>query len=137
MTIGEKTGEDQGKSTGVTIKGTGPDGVTIEVNYAGESKGFGRFPDASFVGTVTVVQGPAGVSRSSNQGLLTTKDGETIVYRGYGTGKSGGIKTKTIDLLTLMTASPKYAWMNDVILVREGEATPDFREFKGTVHEWK
>jgi len=137
MALGEKVGEDRGTGTGVTVKSTGPEGVTIEVNYMGEVKGSGRFPDANYVGTLTVVQAPSGISRSTNQGLMTTKDGETIVFKGFSTGKSGGVKTKDVTLLTFMTGSQKYAWMNDLILVREGEATPDFKEFKGITHEWK
>ncbi len=137
MALGEKVGEDHGTGTGVTIRSTGPEGVTIEVNYMGEVKGSGRFPDGNYVGTLTVLQAPSGISRSTNQGLLTTKDGETIVYRGFSTGKAGGVRTKDVGLLTFTTMSQKYAWMNEAILLREGDASPDFKEFKGTSHEWK
>jgi hypothetical protein len=59
------------------VKSVGADGVVVEVNAASEWQGFGRFPSVRGVMTITVVQGP-NTSRSTGQGIGTTKEGEPI-----------------------------------------------------------
>jgi hypothetical protein len=135
--FGDKLWEDTGKASGVTIKSVGPDGVNIEVNYAGEYKGFGTLPDGTFIGTANILQKPNGMNLETDQGVLTTKDGEVVVYKGSGTGKAEGGKSRRLTTYTCMTASQKLGWLNGSILVREGDGDTGLPTFRGTAYEWK
>ena len=92
--LGEKAWEDKGKITGISIQSIGPEGVSLEANYTGEAKGFERFPDVTFVGTTSIMQKPNSISLGNDRGIMTTPDGEAVVYMGQFTGKreGGGVK---------------------------------------------
>jgi hypothetical protein len=136
MALGEKVAEEKGKAIGMSIKSIGPEGMTTELSVASEIKGFGRFPSGRNMGTLTAIEGP-NTSRVTGQGVVVTTDGESLPWHAFGISKRVGGRVKGIDLITFGTHSQKYAWMNDVLLVLDGEASPDFSEFSDTAYEWK
>ncbi len=127
--------EYKSRETSVT-KSTGPEGVTEESNYEGELKGFGRFPSGKFVGTGTSLHRPAGVTTGSDQGVLTTTDGETVASKDFGIGKDEAGKHRAAGVIFFMTTSQKYSWLNGAIMFWEGESGPDLT-YSGTGYEWK
>jgi len=138
MPLGEKISEDKWRATGFTIKSTGPEGVSVEISYTGESKGFGRMAgvDGTYMGTALGLQKPNGVVIViSDQGILSTKNGETIVFKAQGgAGRQGGTSAT---IYTFMTASPKLSWVNDTVFLREGEGGHNLQEGTGAFYEWK
>ncbi len=136
MPFGEKLWGDTGKTTGATIRSVGPDGVNIEVNYAGEYKGFGTLSDGTFMGTANLVEKLDGMAVGTHQGMITTKDGEVIVYKGAEAGKTEDGKSRTVATFTFMTASQKLGWLNGSIILREGESIGT-GGFRGTAYLWK
>jgi hypothetical protein len=138
MAIGEKLFEDSGKTTGVTIK-PGPDGITLEFNFAGELGGLGRMQGAKgkFFGTGVLVQRPTGPMNGSYTVLMTTQDGESILLAGQSLSATIGGRLRDASLVRFSTSSQKYAWLNNVICLREAESSADFQSFSGTLYEWK
>ncbi len=136
MPLGEKVSEEKGKTTGMSIKSIGPEGTTIEFNIVSQIKGFGRVPNGRNMGTMTVLQGP-NTSNSTGQGMIVTEDGEMLPWHASGVSKRVGNKFKGITLVTFSTRSEKYAWVNDSLLVLDGEVSADLSEFSDTGYEYK
>jgi hypothetical protein len=136
MVLGEKVGEEKGKATGMSIKSIGPEGMTIEVSFVSEVKGFGRYSGGRNMGTLTVIQGPS-THKTAGQGIFVTTDGESLPWHVVGTGKRVGGRDRGIGLVTFSTRSQKYAWVNDGLYVLDSEASPDFSEFSDISYEWK
>ncbi len=131
--------EESQRNTGITIKSVGAEGVTTEQNFVGEAKGFGRLQGLDWrdVGTATNLRRPDGVGLANAQGLMTTRDGEMVVWKAVGGGKVGGGKPRFAGVVTFATASQKLSWMNGLVVFVEGESTPDFQETKVVGYEWK
>jgi len=136
MALGEKVAEEKGSIIGMSIKSIGADGMSSEISFASEVQGFGRFPSGRNMGTLSGLDGPH-TSRSTGQGVFVTKDGETLPWHGSGIGKMVVGKSKGIFLVTFTTMSQKYAWMNDVLIVLDSEASADRTKFSDTAYEWK
>lgn len=139
MAIGEKLFEWKGKTTGVTVKSVGPDGVTTERNSAAEFRGFGRAEGVSgrAIATTTAVGQQPRPFRVSGYGLITTKDGETVVVKSSAFSKREGGRLKIVGISTYMTTSAGLSWLNDLITLDEGEADITGQEFTITSYEWK
>jgi hypothetical protein len=139
LALGEKVFESKQKATATAVKAVGPEGVTIEQSWTGEVKGLGRAQGliGTITGTGTYVQTIGGSARGSAQGLIITKEGETVVYKTNGVGKTEGNKGKFAALTTYMTVSPKLSWMNNLVTLDEAEGNPTFTEFTLTGQEWK
>jgi len=136
MVLGEKIAEEKGKLTGMSIKSIGPEGVTIEANFVGETQGFGRFPSGRGMATATILQGPK-TSRSTGQGVFVTKDGESIPWHMSAIGKSAGDRRRSVGIATFSTLSQKYAWVNDELFLLDMSISSDLSEYTATVYEWK
>ena len=136
MVLGEKIAEEKGKLTGMSIKSIGPEGVTIEANFVGETQGFGRFPSGRGMATATILQGPK-TSRSTGQGVFVTKDGESIPWHMSAIGKSAGDRRRSVGIATFSTLSQKYAWMNDGLFLVDFSFSADLTEYSSTDYEWK
>lgn len=129
--------EEKGTITGTFIKSMEPEGMVIEFSVVGEIKGFGRFPNAKCMGTVSfAVEGPK-TTRMTGQGKAVTQDGETMPWRAFGISKRIRGKPKDVTLMILNTSSQKYAWVNESLFVLDEEVSADFTQFSGTVYEWK
>ena len=122
MPLGEKLFEDTNKTTANTIKSVGPEGVTIEVSWMGDVKGVGRLSGVTgkSMASGTYTQGPNGIAAGHSQGILTTAQGDMVVWKINGTGRNDPSGGNFIGMLTFMTTSQRLAWLNGVIAVYEG-----------------
>jgi hypothetical protein len=139
---GEKLFEEKGKVTWQAIKSITGEGVTMEANIVGDIKGFGRGRalDGGYMATAVVTQEGALVI-GNFQGVLSTKAGETVTFKGSGRGKGALTKGKGgfsrgANLATFKTDSPKLSWMNSIIAFWEVTADPKTLEFSGVAYDW-
>ncbi len=144
MGLGEKLFEEKGKVTWQAIKSVS-DVVTMEANLVGDIKGFGRAKAlyGSYMATAVVTQEGALVI-GNFQGVLSTKAGETVTFRGSGRGKGAVSKwgekggfSRGANLVTFKTDSRKLSWMNSIIGFWEVTADPKTLEFTGIAYDWK
>jgi hypothetical protein len=139
MALGEKLFEESGNVTGFKITKVHPiEGVTMEVSFASEIAGTGRFPSGKNLGSGTMTQYPHGIVDQSNQGSVMTNEGDQFVWWAHGKGKvvEGG-KVKGLIIVTGFANSKKLSWMNNLIMALESEYDPESKMFKITAYEWK
>jgi hypothetical protein len=139
MALGEKLFEESGNVTGFKITKVHPiEGVTMEVSFASEIAGTGRFPSGKNLGSGTMTQYPHGMVDQSNQGSVMTNEGDQFVWWAHGKGKvvEGG-KVKGLIIVTGFANSKKLSWMNNLIMALESEYDPESKMFKITAYEWK
>jgi hypothetical protein len=139
LVIGQKLFEETVRTTGVTFKNTGPEGVTTELNASGEIKGFGKAQgvDGVIMGTMIDISSPSGMSTGTGQGMLMTKDGEMAVWKMTYSGKMIEGKQKWVGVMTFMTMSKKIGWLNNIVCASEGEGSPDpTKPGTNTIYEW-
>lgn len=129
--------EEKGKVTAMSVKSIGPEGVHIEENFATEVKGLGRVPSGRNMGTLNTVERPNGFISGTGQGIFTTQDGDSGVWKCYFLGKTEAGKYKSVNIIEFMTTSQKLSWMNGLIAVEEGISDPKTMELSGTGYEWK
>ncbi len=132
MPLGEKLFEENGKTTGMSVKSVTTDGVTLEGSFVSQIQGIGRFPSGTNMGTVTTIQGPKTASQTG-QGVFVTKEGESAPWRLVSIGK----ERKSVNLVTFHSSSPKIAWMNDLLILIEGTGAADYSTFSDVGYEWK
>jgi hypothetical protein len=139
MAIGEKLWEGKAKSTTTVIKSIEPDGVLMMATWAAQMKGFGKAKgvDGQVMFSSKIKMGPNGAGISQGQGILNTMTGDMAVIKGYGYGKPVMDKAKSVGIWTLMSMSPKLAWVNDAAALVAMEGDPSWMEFTVTVWEWK
>jgi hypothetical protein len=115
---GELVIETQSKIAGVTILDITQDGVKMQINGNGQSKGKYNSNDMS---TTTVVNKVDGTSTWESKGIQNTHDGDMLVLMGSGTGRPIGPTTQQWEgEMHIMTKSPKLAWMNNANFWIEG-----------------
>jgi hypothetical protein len=137
LVLGEKMWEEKGKIVGVSVKSVGPEGVHMEENFATEVKGLDRVPSGRNMGTLNYVETPGGFFSGTGQGIFTTQDGDSVVWKCYFLGKPEAGKYKSVNIIQFMTTSQKLSWMNSFIAVEEGISDPITMELSGTGYEWK
>jgi hypothetical protein len=137
LVLGEKMWEEEGKFMGMSVKFVGPEGVHVEETFATEVKGLGRGPSGGNIGTLKIVERPGGFFSGTGQGIFTTQDGDSVVWKCYFLGKSEAGKYKSVNIIEFMTTSQKLSWMNGFIAVEEGISDPETMELSGTGYEWK
>jgi hypothetical protein len=140
MVIGEKLWGGKAKSMGMTIKGTGPEGVKLEVTWMAQLKGMGKAKGVDGAVTFTgklLMEPPAGNGWSHGQGIINFMSGDMAVVKGSGYGKVEMGKSKSVGIWSFMTMSPKLTWINatTALVVAEGDA--NWMEFDVAIHEWK
>ncbi len=136
MPLGEKLFEENGKTTGMSVKSVTADGVTLEGNFMSQIQGFGRFPSGTNMGTATIVQGP-NTARETGQGVFTTKNGTPVLWHLVAIAKPGEGKSKSVNLVTFQAASQELAWLNDLLVLIEGTTAPDMSTFSDVGYEWE
>jgi hypothetical protein len=139
MTLGEKLFEESGNVTGFNVTKVHPiEGVTMEVSFASEIRGIGKFPSGKNLGSGIMTQYPHGIVDQSNQGSVMTAEGDQFIWWAHGKGKvvEGG-KVKGLIIVTGFANSQKLAWMNNLIMALESEFDPEFKKFKISAYEWK
>ena len=117
-TKGEPVLETHSKIMGVTILDITQDGVKMQINGTGQSKGKYNSNDMS---TTTVVNKVDGTSTWESKGIQNTHDGEMLVTWGSGTGKPTGPGSSSWEgEMHIMTQSSKLGWMNNAKFWVEG-----------------
>ena len=114
--------ELKGRNTTRTIKDFSPEGIRLENNLEGESKGV---YNASFYGTITLLSKPDRTIDYEVRQIDTTSDGDTILV--YYKGKSiidSPTHNHFVGQTTFQTQSKKLAWLNSVKGRVEGEYNP-------------
>jgi hypothetical protein len=108
--MGEPILESNSKIAGTTIRDISQNGIKMEINSMGETKGKYHSNDIS---TTTVWNKTDGTSEWESKGIQNTRDGDFIAVWGKGTGKSTGPTAQSWEgEMHFMTQSPKLAWMN-------------------------
>ncbi len=139
MALGEKLFEESGNVTGFKVTKVHPvEGVTMEVSFASEISGIGRFPSGKNIGSGTMTQYPHGIVDQSNQGSIMTNEGDQFVWWAHGKSKvvEGG-RVKGLIIVTGFANLQKISWMNNLIMALESEFDPESKKFKITGYEWK
>ena len=132
--LGEKFYEVNGKTTGVRVV-QGVHGHQTEVSFQGVGKLKGV--ETSEVGTY-VAELRQGVFHGVGNGIVVTKDGDSVSWKGIGVGKPSGKGMGAVwrASITYETNAQKLNWMNSVVGVVEWEVDENGNS-KGGVWEWK
>ncbi len=133
--LGEQLGEERGKVTGTRVLSVGASGAEVEVSFSAAGKFMGM--DVTDWGTYRSNSSDGKVFFGEGQGILMTRDGETITWTGQGSGRFSGPGTISYrGALYFHTSSQKLASVNGVCAVYEYEVDPE-----GNTHtktwEWK
>jgi hypothetical protein len=137
MPIGEKIWEEKGKVIGFSVKSVGPEGIRFEQTVVTEIKGFGRFPNATNMGTLDILAGPDGGVSGTGQGMCTTVDGDIATWKVYSLGKTEGAKGRNMAIVMFESASGKISWIKGFIAWMDGVSDSKTMEFSDTGYEWK
>jgi hypothetical protein len=106
----EFLGELAEKTTSVTIREFTPDGVRLSYNLEGTVKG--QY-DAAHMETVDAMFKPDGTYEFEARGLDQTNDGDMILIRGKGTGKTVSPTSVHVEgEATYQTMSKNLSWLN-------------------------
>lgn len=132
---GELLGELKGKTITWTVKAITQDGINIDSNDEGQFTG--RW-NAGHVETVDVWFKKDGTTPWSIKGFQATPEGDLIVVTGGGDRKQTGQGTgEWWGECTLMTGSPKLAWLNGKKVWVEGVGNQNTKEFSAKMYETK
>jgi hypothetical protein len=139
MALGEKAFEETGNVVGFKVTKVHPiEGTTMEVSFASDLKGIGRFPSGKNTGSGTMTQYPHGVVDASYRGFFTTAEGEQFMWWAHEKSRvSEGGKIRGLVMVSGYTNSQKLSWMNKIILALESEFDPMAQKFRTTAYEWK
>jgi hypothetical protein len=148
MPLGEKLFEETGQATGFRITKVHPiEGTTMEVSFTSDLKGAGKFPSGKNIGSGIVTRYPHGVVDGSYQGMLSTQEGDQILWWAHEKGKvidggssgggGGGSKVKSLIMVSAFTNSQKLLWINKLIMALEAERDPATHHSKSIAYEWQ
>src|SRR5262249_25399598 len=127
--------EERGKISGHRVVRSGAGGPRMEVTFEATGKMLGV--EHRNIGTYWAAMRPGGFLYGEGQGMLMTKDGDSVVWVGQGTGHfkaGGGIQWR--GAVYFETSSQKMARLNGAAAVYEHET--DASENVATKYwEWK
>ena len=133
--LGEQLGEEKGKVTMHRVVRSRGRGHKVEITFQAMGKLAGI--ECRDLGTYSSNMRPGGFLFGQGQGLLMTKDGESISWVGQGTGKmkpEGGVSFR--GAVYYETTSSKLARFNGMAVVYEHET--DANDNCSTKYwEWK
>ena len=133
--LGKQVGEERGKITGHRVVRSGAGGPRVEITFQAKGKISGV--EHSDMGTYWSAMRPGGFLHGEGQGILMTKDGDSVVWVGQGTGRfqpKGGMKWR--GAVYYQTASKKLAHLNGMAAAFEHDidandnCTTRYREWK-------
>ena len=132
--LGEQIGELKGKRTARRVLST-DGGFKVEVSFESVGKLLGS--DASEFATYCSAPRPDGTLYGEGQGVVMTKDGDMLTWKGQGIGRFTGVGAVSFrGAVYFSTASPKFARLNSVASIFEHDVDAD-----GSTHsklwEWK
>ena len=136
LAIGEKLFEEKITPRGFAIKSVGSEGVESEYSVTGEITGFGKAEGvkATNMATMRNLVRPTGVATGTAQGIMTTTDGDSVVWKLCYAGKTSGTGGRLTGTVTFMTMSEKLAWLNSTICVIE--SVGDAKVGTNLFYEW-
>lgn len=103
--------EQHVKTVTTTVRAISAEGVTLEMNYQGETKGKLK---AQITGTMTLWTKPDGTWTWEDKLLGGTATGDRFVGWGKGSGKpTGGASMGWEGEFQTMSASPALSWLNN------------------------
>jgi hypothetical protein len=139
LPIGQKIFEINWKSTSMSIKSIGPEGLTMEMTATGEMNGYGPAKGVKGSALVTFqdIRQPGGISTGTGKGILSTPDGDMAVYKMMFAGRMKGAgKQAWIGPVTYMTMSETLGFLNEMVCITEGEGEIGSPQAKDIVCEW-
>ena len=138
MALGEKLFEETGKIIGMQVESVHPiEGIKMDVSFAGEIKGIGKFPSGRNLGSGTVTQYPHGAVNAQYKGVATIEGEQYIWWAHEKSRVREGGTVRGIVIVSGYTNSQRLAWLNDLVMVIEVENDASFQQYKGTAYEWK
>jgi hypothetical protein len=139
MALGEKLFEETGKVTGINVESVHPvEGVKMQVSFASEIRGIGRFPNGKNIGSGRMTQYPHGIVDAEYRGVVTTTEGEQFFWWAHEKSKTvEGGKIKGLVIVTGFTGSQRLSWTNNLIIAIDSEFDPSTQQFRGVAYEWK
>ena len=134
--LGEMIVSERGKITGMRVLPSEGPNPKVEVSFQGNGKLLGV--EHTEMGTYHSVLTPAGVFHGYGQGIIMTKDGETVTWTGEGVGKPKGQGTAASwrGAIYYQTSSQRLARLNSVAAVFEFEVDENGNT-DSKVWEWK
>jgi hypothetical protein len=134
--LGEILAEDHGKITGVRVLPSEGQSAKVEVSFQATGQILGV--DYTDLGTYQSSLTEAGVLRGKGQGVMMTKDGDTISWSGEGVGKptGKGFAASWRGVVFYQTTSKKLANLNAIAGVFEHEVD-EAGNLKSKICEWK
>ena len=133
--MGEKLFEEKGKVTMTFVDAVDATGMTMKQSFSSEITGFGRCPSGMNMESGTIMMHQNGKAYGKWFGMMMTEDKEMIVWKGSGHSKKEGEGIKGIMVITFMTESEKYDWINSIIAVADLEG--NMMEFSDVAYEWE
>ncbi len=117
----------------MTIRDITPDGIKLELNFEGQTKGK---VEGRYYGTSSLVQKIDKTIDLDTKIIETTHDGEMLVYYGKGHGKITSPDWNDWQAeVEFMTMSPKYAWLNGKKALVEGLTNIGKGEINAKIYE--
>ncbi len=134
--LGEKIGQTSGKVTNRRVLPCEGSGVRVEVSFETTGKLLGH--DIAEIASYTSVLKQGGALYGEGQGVIMTKDGDTIMWRGSGVGKptGRGMGASYRGAVYYDTASPKFASLNSMCAVFDYEVD-EAGKTTAVLSEWK
>ena len=139
MALGEKLFEESGKIVGFKVTRVHPvEGMTMEVSFTSEIRGFGKYPSGRNVGSGVMTHYPHGAEDANYQGtLMTAEEGEQFMWWAHEKSKvAEGGKIKGMVMVSGFTNSQKLSWMNKLLMILESEFDPAAQQLRATAYEW-
>lgn len=133
--LGETIGEAKGRITSTRVLGVGEFGPKVEVSFELSGKALGM--DATFWLTYFSTPQPGGLLYGEGQGMLMTRDGDTVSWTGQGTGRfTGGGKISWRGAIYFQGPSERLARLAGTVGVYEFDGDSEGNAYMKTF-EWK
>lgn len=133
--LGEQLGEERGKITGYRVVRSGAGGPRVEISFQATGKIAGT--EHKDIGTYWSAMRSGGFLYGEGQGVMMTKDGDSVMWVGQGTGRfkpEGGMKWR--GAVYYETTSQKLARLNGMAVVFEHDTDAN-DNLTSKYWEWK
>lgn len=119
--LGEMIGEEQGRITAVRVLPFNGQAAQMEVSFQGSGNLVGV--ETTGMGTYIATLTPTGMFNGTGQGMVTTRDGDTLTWTGTGVGKPTGKGSAASwrGAIYFQTSSQRLAGLNKMATVFEHE----------------
>jgi hypothetical protein len=134
--LGEKIGETKGKVTNQRVIDCEASGIKVEVSFQTTGKLLGF--EINEIGTYSSKMREGGALYGEGQGVMMTKDGDSITWRGSGVGKptGRGMGVSYRGAIYYESNSPKFSRLNSLCGVFDYEVDENGNT-QAVISEWK